>query len=60
VLTLWAIGTGFAATFFTITPRLMGAPSSNFPPVAVTVLFPAVAFGIATMVEYFRRRSIAA
>jgi hypothetical protein len=52
----WAAMTVLAATFFIIVPRLLGAKGANAPPIAVAVLFPAVVFGIAAIVQYVRGR----
>lgn len=51
----WLAMTFFAATFFTVVPRLIGPKPANFPPIVVTVLFPAIVFGIGAIVQYVRR-----
>jgi len=53
-LRVWLVGTLFAATFFIVAPRVM-APSAAPPPIAVSILFPAVVFGIATLVRFALR-----
>lgn len=50
----WVAGTCFAALFFTLAPRLM-SPHGHYPPIEVTILFPAVVLGIASVVRYFAR-----
>lgn len=55
LLIQWAVPTCFAALFFTLAPLAM-APSQNRPPIAATILFPAIVFGIFTVVGYFRER----
>jgi hypothetical protein len=52
---LWAIATTFAALFFTVVPRVM-APRAVRPPVAVAVLFPAIGFGVAFLVQFLKER----
>jgi len=53
----WLVGTVFAATFFIVAPRIM-APGAAAPPIAVSILFPAIVFGIAALVRFaLRRRS---
>jgi hypothetical protein len=42
--------------FFIITPRLVSPKGAAGPPIAAAILFPAVVFGIAAMVQYFRRQ----
>jgi hypothetical protein len=49
----WAAATCFAAMFFIVVPRI-ASPSANFP-ISVAILFPAVVFGIAYLIEYYRR-----
>jgi len=49
----WVAMTGLAAAFSIIAPRLMSRTGGDEPPVAV--LFPAIVFGIAAIVQYFRR-----
>ena len=51
LITQWAVMTCAAALFFTLVP-LAFAPSDARPPVAVAVLFPAIVFGVATVVRY--------
>ena len=41
----WAVTTFFAALFFTVVPRL-ASPRGTVPPVSVSILFPAIVFGI--------------
>ncbi len=52
----WVAMTGLAATFFIVAPRLLSPKGAAGPPIAVAILFPAVVFGIAAMVQYFRRQ----
>jgi hypothetical protein len=51
----WLAATSLAAAFFVIVPRIVAAPGQR-PPIAVAILFPAVVFGIAFLVQYMRRR----
>jgi hypothetical protein len=51
----WALLTGFVASFFTLVTRV-AAPHGPHAPILVTVLFPAVIFGIAAAVQFFRDR----
>ena len=51
----WLFMTAFAAAFFIVVPRLMSPNGATRPPIAVAILFPAIVFGIAAMVQYFRR-----
>jgi hypothetical protein len=52
----WLVITAFAAAFFIIVPRLMTPNGAARPPILVAILFPAIVFGIAAMVQYFWRR----
>ena len=52
----WALTTAVASTFFTVAPRVMSHGGAN-PPIAVSILFPAVAFGIGAAIQYWRRVS---
>ncbi len=45
----------FASIFFLLLPRLL-APGSPHLPVGVAILFPAVFFGLFSLIEYWRRR----
>jgi hypothetical protein len=56
LLTQWAAITCAAALFFTLVP-LAVAPTGARPPIVVAILFPAIVFGVATIVRYFRERS---
>jgi hypothetical protein len=47
----WAAATCFAALFFIVAPRVL-APDAARPPIVVAILFPAIVFGIATIVRY--------
>jgi len=49
---LWLISTAFAATFFTVVPRL-AAPEVAFPPIPVAILFPAIVFGVGFLIQYW-------
>jgi hypothetical protein len=55
VVKQWLAASCFAAAFFCIAPRMVGPKGVNGPPVAVAVLFPAIVFGIAALVQYSRR-----
>jgi hypothetical protein len=50
----WLAVTGLAAAFFLIAPKLL-APAGEGPPPLVAILFPAVVFGIAGVIQYLRR-----
>ena len=54
VLREWAVITVFASAFFIIVPRVVGPPGSA-PPIVVAALFPAVVFGLVSLVGFFRR-----
>jgi hypothetical protein len=56
LLTQWAVATSFAALFFTLVP-LAVAPSGARPPILVAILFPAIVFGVAFIVKFFREIS---
>lgn len=49
----WLFSTAFAALFFTFAPRL--ADPGTHLPLTATVLFPAVAIGLLTLIRYFQR-----
>jgi hypothetical protein len=51
LLTQWAVMTCAAALFFTLVP-LAVAPSGGRPPIVMAVLFPAIVFGVATLVRF--------
>lgn len=51
----WVAMTSLAAAFFIIAPRLVSPSRATGPPVVVAVLFPAIVFGIAAIVQFFRR-----
>lgn len=51
----WLIGTVLASLFFTVVPRLAAPNSTNYPPIAVAILFPAVLGGIVSVFRYFHR-----
>jgi hypothetical protein len=52
LLLQWALLTGGAALFFTVAPRLMSRSGSHIP-VLVTILLPAIFFGIGMIVRHF-------
>lgn len=52
----WLTLTTFAAAFFIIAPRLVFKGNSPYPPVAVAILFPAIAIGLFTTLSYLLRR----
>lgn len=53
-LAQWALITCLAAAFFTLVP-LAVAPERARPPVLVAVLFPAIFFGLVTLVRFLTR-----
>jgi hypothetical protein len=55
VLSLWALQTLIASTFFLVVPRMM-APAKAHPPVLVAILFPSVLFGLVAILDYWNRR----
>jgi hypothetical protein len=52
----WAAMTSLAAAFFIIVPRLMMPKGAAAPPIMVAVLFPAIVFGVAGLIQYLRRQ----
>lgn len=56
LLTQWALITCAAALFFTLVP-LAVAPTAR-PPIVVAILFPAIVFGVATIVRYVRENPL--
>jgi len=50
----WLLLTGFAATFFTVAPRL-ASPKGDALPIELALLFPAIVFGIVSLIRYFTR-----
>jgi len=56
LLTQWAVMTFAAALFFTLVP-LAVAPTGGRPPIVVAILFPAIVFGVITIVRFVRERS---
>jgi hypothetical protein len=52
----WAAMTSFAAAFFIIVPRLTMPKGAAAPPIIVAVLFPAIVFGVAGLIQYLRRQ----
>ena len=50
----WLAATTVASAFFLLAPRLM-APRTAGPPALVAILFPAIVFGIGSVVRYLRR-----
>lgn len=55
LLKQWLAATTFAAGFFIFVP-LIAAPTGERPPIVVAILFPAIVFGAAFLVQYLRRR----
>jgi len=55
VTKIWAAGTLFAASFFIIAPRVALTKGAAFPPIAVAILFPAIAFAIPALFNFFAR-----
>lgn len=51
----WLLSTCVASTFFIVAPRLVGPSGTNFPPIAVAILFPAIVFGIGSVIRYLMR-----
>jgi hypothetical protein len=50
----WLAMTALASMFFLLAPRLM-VPNASHPPAIVAVLFPAIVFGVGSVVQYLRR-----
>jgi hypothetical protein len=55
LLLQWAGATFLAALFFTLAPRLM-IPGEEGPPLTVAILFPAIVFGVITLIRYLLQR----
>jgi L-asparagine transporter-like permease len=55
LLAEWAAITTLAALFFILVP-LAVAPSGARPPIIVAILFPAIVFGLASIVRFFIER----
>ena len=53
----WAAMTAFAAAFFTLVPRLASGGAAA-PPIAATIVFPAVVFGFIAVFRFLDRRRI--
>jgi hypothetical protein len=51
LLTQWAVMTCAGALFFTLVPLAVAPPGAR-PPIVVAILFPAIFFGVVTMVRY--------
>ncbi len=49
----WLISTAFAATFFTVVPKVMAGGGG--PPISIAILFPAIVFGVAAVFKYLSR-----
>jgi hypothetical protein len=56
LVTEWAVHTCAAALFFTLVP-LAVAPTGDRPPIVVAILFPAIVFGVITIVRFVRERN---
>jgi hypothetical protein len=56
LVTQWALITSVAALFLTLVP-LAVAPAGGRPQITVTILFPAIFFGVVTTVRYVRERN---
>jgi hypothetical protein len=52
LLVWWAVTTSFAALFFIFAP-LVVAPSGTGPPIVMAILFPAIFFGVVSIVRFF-------
>ncbi len=50
----WAVMTLVATTFFVLAPRL-AVPPKAAPPLGVAILFPAIVFGLVSLVRFLRR-----
>ena len=48
----WLVATALVATFFTLVSRIDG-PGPADPPLAVTILFPAIVFGVVGLFRFF-------
>lgn len=55
LLTQWAVMTCAATLFFTLVPLAVAPPGAR-PPIVVAILFPAIVFGLVTLVRYARDR----
>ena len=55
LLIQWALITLFASAFFIIAP--LDAPKEARPPIVVAILFPAIVFGVVTVVRFFREKN---
>ena len=55
LLAHWVVATCFVALFFTVASRAMG-PGARDVPIWLYVLFPAVFFGVASVVRYLAQR----
>jgi hypothetical protein len=53
LLAQWALGTASAALFFTVASLMTGPPEGR-PPISPAILFPAIAFGLITIIQYVR------
>jgi hypothetical protein len=56
LLIQWALSTGWIASFFTLFPLLL-APKGGGVPIALAILFPAIFFGVFTILRYMRERN---
>ena len=54
LLAEWAVMTCFAALFFTLVPLAVVPPGAR-PPILAAILFPAIVFGLVSIVRFFRR-----
>ena len=52
----WFALTSPAAAFFIVAPRVAEPNLDQYPPIAVAILFPALAFGMQGVVQYVSRR----
>jgi hypothetical protein len=55
LLAQWALVTSFAALFFILVP-LVVAPSGARPPILVAILFPAIVFGVVSIVRFLAEK----
>jgi hypothetical protein len=53
LLSEWGLLTCLAALFFTLVPMAV-APPSDRPPILWAILFPAIAFGVNAIIQFFR------
>lgn len=52
----WLWVTTIAAAFFTVAPMIATQNANVRPPILVAILFPAIVFGVSSVIRYFRER----